>query len=153
MFKQTKFESAAYHRLQPYFHRAPEHRNLISWRLETGVHKLLCLAKTDISKPAFPTRFLPSTNFIFRTKNERSKRAAEKKGCYKQLQQQTMTSDKTNNPTYPNHEWVPPSLTTAWRKFASTRRDPHKKMPRRILIAVPIRRGVFDVLPANRNYD
>ena len=104
MFKQTKFESTADHRLQPYFHQSPENRNLISWRLKTEVHKLLRLAETGISKRAFPTRFLPSTNFTFRTKNGRSKRAAEKKRCYKQLQQQTMTSDKTDKPTYLNHE-------------------------------------------------
>ena len=61
-----------------------------------------------------------------------------------------MANDKTDNPTYPNHEWVPPSLTTARRKFASTRRLPHKKMQRRILIAVPIRREYMEDAPEDQ---
>ena len=62
-----------------------------------------------------------------------------------------MVSDKTDNPTYPHHEWVPQLLTAARRKFASTRRLPDKKMQRRILIAVLIRREYMKDAPADQN--
>ena len=88
--------------------------------------------------------------FTFRTTKGSSKRAAENRGCYKQQQHLTMASDKTDDPTYPNHEWVPPSLTAARRKFASTRRLPHKKMQRCIFIAAPIRREYMEDAPADK---
>ena len=61
-----------------------------------------------------------------------------------------MASNNTNDLTYPNHEWVPPLLTAAGRKFASTRRLLHKKTQRRILIAAPIRREYMKDAPADQ---
>ena len=110
-----------------------------------GVHKLLRLAKTGICDQ------VPSVHqFHLQDNIWAQQEGGRKKRCHKQLQQQTMTSVKTDNPTYPNHKWVPPSLTTARRKFASTRRLLHKKTQIRILIAAPIRREYMKDAPADQ---
>ena len=59
-----------------------------------------------------------------------------------------MASEKSVKPTYPYHEWVPPLLTAARRKFAFTRRLPHKKIQRSILIAERDRRKYMKDAPA-----
>ena len=150
MLKQTKFESTADHRLQPYFYQAPRKLQPNFLEAEDRSPQATTLGRNRHFQTGISDQVPSVHQFHLQDKKRTQQEGGREKGCHKQLQQQTMTSNNTDDPTYPNHEWFPSSLTAARRKFASTRRLLHKKTQRRILIAALIRLEYMKDAPADQ---